>query len=185
MSEISARENSSGKGAGKTGRRLKNTLGALLFFAAAVFLAWRLLLWNALDCVRYRDYDAAQELSAAIIGAVGGESTVVPMIEALRGARAENGIAENLIHLHRRFGIDREPYLSALADAILGRKTANYNRVQLISVLEAVAGESFGYPMVGTDVVPPGMREQAERGMENVRVWLDRRGGRGKAGKPR
>jgi len=94
-------------------------------------------------CLRCYEYDTAQELSAAIIGAVGDESMVMPMIGALRVTREENGIAENLLRLHRRHAIDREPYFSAIREAIADKKVGKYNRIQLINVMEAITGRSF------------------------------------------
>ena len=146
-------------------------LGVVVLF----FFMWKLLLFSALWGIRSFDADLNQELFALIIGYLGDRSTVKPMILALRDTSDVNELDRNLLRLHNRYPLDQEPYLSIIVDSILDKNTAHFNRVQLIYVLEKVTGETFGYPMIGYDEVPPELEPEIKQGLQNVKSWWEKR----------
>ena len=151
--------------------RTKKIVIALLLVPVVVFGLWRLVLVVSMEGIRSFDSDLTQEISSSIIGSIGDRTTVIPMIHALRDTYEVNFIDDNLLRLHRRYDLNRAPYITEPVGIILNEETKHYNRVQLIYVLEQITGESFGYPMIGLDKVPEDMKPEIERGLSSVRSW--------------
>ena len=68
----------------------------------------------------------------------------------------------------------REVYISAIVEGMLDSETKYFNRLQLISLLERIAGKSF-MPEMPEETRYQNMRPYVENAMHNVAAWWSQR----------
>jgi len=127
----------------KSSKREK--LIAVTLLLVAIYISWRLLLAAAISFADCDDgeCDWQQLAGTAVIGRVGDKTTIIPMIEILSKTEYDNGLTENLMRLHRRYDLNREPYIGKIVNAALSEKTASDNRSFLIELLGKITGEKY------------------------------------------
>jgi len=75
-----------------------------------------------------------------------------------------------LIKLYKKYPDMREAYLAALVEAILDSRTTNFNRIQMIVILEKITGIKFtgqGDKRVEYEMLKP----YTQRGIRNIADW--------------
>lgn len=155
----------------------------ILFLIFSYYFMKHFLILNALIEIRNYDCDYAQDIASDILGYFGSEAAVEPMIEVLIISPENNGIGENLVRLHRKYYIEKEPYMSQIVNGIFDKDTRFYNRVQLVDLLEKVTGRDFDFPLwttvniynknrelIGWQGVEPPKSEQ-EKSLKKIRAW--------------
>jgi len=126
-----------------------------------------------------------EDLMFTYLGIFGDERSAWQLAELISEAPpsadcATCEIDRNLYRLCNRYPAERERIIEYIANEILEKDKPHFNRVQLISALELLTGESFersGFPMIGwrEGQIPGNEKENIERGLEYFREWWNER----------
>ncbi len=153
-----------------------------MFLLVAIYISWRLLLAAAVSFADCDDgeCDWQQFAGTAVIGRVGDRRTIMPMIGILAKTEYDNGFTENLLRLHRRYNLGREPYVGEIVAAALNGETESDNRKFMVELLRKITGERLGCVGNEANCDEAGFEGRETDATRDIREWWNKRQAAGK-----
>jgi hypothetical protein len=153
-------------------RELVTGLVLVLF---ALYLGWRLLLIVAMSSIAADDDEwILTQTGAEVLGVLGDRTVIAPLINELGRIRdVDSATVKALLRLHKRYPLNREPYLMMLVEGVFNTKNNDQGRIQLIRVLGTVTGNDFCYHKDECCIY----KRELSAGVGKVRRWWKEQAG--------